>query len=87
MVKKGGKGGLKKKRGRKKWKWKMVDGVTNTVRNLAVVYLPITFPHVGNHVAMVSCRLTLANDAIDVPRQTSNSTDWKSHRKIWLKHG
>lgn len=53
----------------------MVDGVTNTVRNLAVVYLPITFPRVGNHVAMVSCRFTLANDAIDVPRQTSNSTD------------
>lgn len=66
---------MKKVEGKKKLEGKMVVGVTDTMKNLAGVYLPITFPRVGNQVAMVSRSSTLTNDAISIASKKINSTD------------
>lgn len=76
MVKKKWKRRFEKSRGKKKkLEGKMVVGVTDAMKNLAGVYLPITFLPVDNQVAMVSRSLTLTNDAIGIASKKINSTD------------
>jgi hypothetical protein len=64
---------MKKKKKREE-NWFTVS-VPHNVKKLAGVYLSIPFPRVDNQVAMVSRKLALVNDVINIARQPSNLTD------------